>query len=205
MFAFSLVFWLCKTIEGKEATAHAKEVGESTVTNLTGERVLSIVTSRRWKERLGDVVQVPYSISGRFSQSERDTIVNAVNALSERSNVVRFVVRQRQSSYIDVVNYGHGCYSTFTGQQNKKQEVNLAAGCVTFGIVQHEFLHALGLLHEQSRPDRDNFVVIDFSNIPAKNRHNFEIASTSATLGGSYDYGKLYFDSFLVGPSTLTD
>lgn len=84
-------------------------------------------------------------------------------------------------------------------------------GCVDQGVVIHELLHALGFVHEQTRPDRDKYVKIYFENIQAgiaidftrftKNKmlvlflgqeHNFQryaIADVN-TFGEAYDYGK---------------
>lgn len=39
-----------------------------------------------------------------------------------------------------------------------------ASGC-TPGSVIHEFLHALGFHHEQSRTDRDEYVTVNYDNI----------------------------------------
>ena len=46
-----------------------------------------------------------------------------------------------------------------------KQPINIGKGCEYKGIVQHEIFHALGRIHEHSRPDRNLYVHINEENI----------------------------------------
>lgn len=41
----------------------------------------------------------------------------------------------------------------------------ITSNCQTRGIIQHEFLHALGFWHEHTRPDRENYITILWDNI----------------------------------------
>lgn len=56
------------------------------------------------------------------------------------------------------------CYSSI-GRIGGQQELSLSEPCIHKQIIQHELLHALGVWHEQSRPDRDNYVDILEENI----------------------------------------
>ena len=51
----------------------------------------------------------------------------------------------------------------------------------------HELFHVLGFLHEHQRADRDNYVTIDWQNIPYNYNRQFIKLSRSKTLGMPYD------------------
>ena len=55
----------------------------------------------------------------------------------------------------------------------------------------HEMGHTVGLWHEQSREDRDQFVRIDWANIQAGMEHNFDQHITDGDDIGDYDYGSI--------------
>ena len=64
---------------------------------------------------------------------------------------------------MDILN---SCWS-LVGKHSRQgaQEVSLGRGCHYAGIVIHELMHALEFWHEQSRPDRDDYVEIFWENI----------------------------------------
>jgi len=68
------------------------------------------------------------------------------------------------------------------------QLLNLQAdGCNALGIAIHEMGHALGMAHEQSRPDRDRWVTIHWDNVKKSEYVQFEVDAKGYTAE-SYDY-----------------
>jgi Astacin (Peptidase family M12A) len=90
--------------------------------------------------------------------------------------------------YISFEDQG-GCWSQ-VGRVGKKQVISLGQGC-GLGSAIHEIGHSLGLWHEQSRKDRDDFVTVLLANVAPQARHNFDQHILDATDLGAYDYGSI--------------
>uniref|UniRef100_A0A0N5A6P2 Zinc metalloproteinase n=1 Tax=Parastrongyloides trichosuri TaxID=131310 RepID=A0A0N5A6P2_PARTI len=88
--------------------------------------------------------------------------------------------------------YGKGCWS-FLGKTSDStpQDISIGDECDKNGVIQHETAHALGVYHQQARPDRDNFVSINISNIIPNTERNFikESVRNASDYGIAYDYG----------------
>lgn len=91
-----------------------------------------------------------------------------------------------------------GCYS-YVGmlQGRPSQRLQLQdPGCESIGTALHELGHAVGMAHEQSRPDRDKHVRINWGNIQGGTTHNFDV-DPAAYTGAKYDVlSIMHYDRF---------
>ncbi|KAK4010098.1 hypothetical protein OUZ56_019246 [Daphnia magna] len=160
---------------------------------------------------------VYYTIGFGFTSQERDTLLEAF-AIYEANSCITFVERTNQEFYVSVEKTGGGCYSYIGMRPRLLQPQTLsldsgcfrctATGCKT-GTPIHEFLHALGFYHEQSRTDRDDYVTINYDNIQPGKEGNFESYGTDVITdqGLAYDYGSVMHYgayAFAVDPSVPT-
>ena len=127
----------------------------------------NILVNTRWTNSI-----VPFTILDGFSDAEETIIINAMNHIASGTNVC-FRRRTTEANYIKFKKYTKAQLG-FDGGASQLgrcavcldgQEIKLTSGGLTDRVVRHEIGHALGLLHEQSREDRNSFVDILSSNI----------------------------------------
>lgn len=82
---------------------------------------------------------------------------------------------------------GAGGRSDVGRQRNGSNILELIDSSFNKGTVMHELMHALGVYHEQGRPDRDNFIDIHWDKIREDAKNNFQIES-DGTMRSNYDY-----------------
>ncbi|XP_060069837.1 blastula protease 10-like [Ylistrum balloti] len=140
---------------------------------------------------------VPYEIdAGSFSDEDISVIQGAMEEVQSKT-CIKFQPFDTDSSstlghnaYILFTN-AEGCWSYVGKISNGKQDIGLDTRyCVSNPTVIHELCHALGMEHEQSRPDRDNYVTILWNNtIDGEDNGNMVKYDTDET--NPYDYESL--------------
>ncbi|HEY0761554.1 MAG TPA: M12 family metallopeptidase [Pyrinomonadaceae bacterium] len=137
--------------------------------------------NHRWPDR-----KIPYAISSDLSLDKHNIILRAIKIWND-STVISLEPLSEEQDYVFFVQ-GPDCNSP-VGKQGNRQEITCSFGQES--SIVHEIGHAVGLWHEQSRTDRDLFIVVHQENVCPGEAHNFEKHVDDGLLIGPYDYASI--------------
>lgn len=137
-------------------------------------------------------IQIPYRMDGSLTQQIQDIIRETVPWFS-KNTCVDFVEREKSDKrhYINMesASSSRGCSTEIgcmlfrgTNDHSGSQWMNLAPYCNHSSVIIHELFHSLGIFHEQSRPDRDDHVKINYKNIKWDKTYNFKKMKTGVEV-----------------------
>lgn len=133
---------------------------------------------------------VPYVFNANVTAVNAAAMRHSMDMLQQVANIT-FVPRTSQTSYINIQNSTGN--NSSVGRIGGSQTVNIVNWNYSY-IMCHELMHALGQWHEQSRPDRANFVNVNYANIQSGYTHNFDIVNVPTI--GSYDFDSvMHYDA----------
>lgn len=138
---------------------------------------------------------VPYCFAADIAEASKNAFLEGVSHYRNRGVCITFREIQpaakggrcesRRSLYVQSAEVGK-CWSD-VGYSRRGTAMNLGRGCETKGIVVHEIGHALGMDHEQARPDRDRYVKVVWANVRPGMEEEFE-KNPFAYVKEPYDY-----------------
>ncbi|MDR2885156.1 MAG: M12 family metallopeptidase [Rikenellaceae bacterium] len=125
-------------------------------------------------------------------------IPNVLSAMSEweTKTCIRFMPKTASTRDYVVFRNSVDDNSSSIGRVSGAQTLYLSVAGSSRGTAIHEIGHAVGLFHEQSRADRDQYVNILWNNIESGKEHNFKLYTQNGYNG--YDIGDFDFNSVMM-------
>lgn len=182
---------VCKSTRGTSGSVESNCV-------MSMESSSEIRTKRSIKispaDRVWDQGVIPFEVDPNFDGAHRLLFQQAMRHW-ENYTCVKFIERQPRlhPNFIYFTVLSCGCCSFVGRRGNGGQTISIGHNCDKFGVVVHELGHVLGFWHEHTRPDRDDYVIIEKNNIIAGQEFNFDkqLPGDVNTLGVSYDYDSI--------------
>jgi len=142
--------------------------------------------------KVGNQYQIPYVIAS--GSGDLTNLNSAITQFNNTFSNIQFVAFTSQTDYInfyfDPSNLSGEC-EAIVGRAGGEQTVGGSGSC-TVATILHEMGHTVGLWHEQSRPDRNTYVSVNYGNLIKGSISNFnQIYDNAQTFGTLFDYASI--------------
>jgi Astacin (Peptidase family M12A)/Divergent InlB B-repeat domain/Abnormal spindle-like microcephaly-assoc'd, ASPM-SPD-2-Hydin len=152
---------------------------------------IGIAYSQYLWPKVGSQYQIPYVIA-----SGSGDLTNLNAALAQFNSTfanIKFVARASQTDYVSFnfnpSDFSGECEAT-VGRAGGMQNIGGSGSC-TVATILHEMGHTVGLWHEQSRPDRDTYVSVNYNNLIKGSISNFNPIYDNAQVSTLFDYASI--------------
>jgi hypothetical protein len=166
--------------------------------SLSSVSVLSGIGGERYRWTKGFFVQADTSFTKREMRLINDAMYELHKVLCIPVNMwTRNSRPVGDYAFIKKGGRGTGCYAQI-GRLGGRQIINLETGrCLNKATIIHEAIHALGFNHEQTRPDRDDYINIYWRNIIPGLEFNFKKFRGALTYNIPYDFNSImHYDGY---------
>ncbi len=134
---------------------------------------------------------VPYRIDLALNPEPIRKAIEMINRLT----TVRFVEQTTETDFIQFRFTDRRQCLSYVGRRGGEQNIILDPNTCGSGNVLHEIMHALGFIHEHSRSDRDEHLIVHWNEIIADARSQFQKMTPALSR---IDLHPFDFDSILL-------
>lgn len=138
-----------------------------------------------------------------INDASNSTTINNAIAHWQANTPIRFIQRTSQNNYVNFSGQpDQGAGDSQLGMVGGAQAIRLVTNASLRTVI-HEIGHAVGLMHEQTRNDRDTYVNINYSNINKDWKYQYDTYDVQGR--GGYQTGPFDFESVMLYPSFNSD
>jgi len=152
----------------------------------TRASIIPAIGGTRWPDG-----KIPFVLADDLPEATSRALNQAIALWREKTGVEFVPIDREYADYVYIQPAEGTTCSSEVGRKGGRQVINLAPRCNVMNIA-HELGHTIGLWHEQSRQDRDQYVQIVWENIQADHASNF-----NQHLNDGEDHGAYNFDSLM--------
>ncbi len=140
---------------------------------------------------------VRFTLSDELKYYEKRQILDAIKYIESKTNARFYDATGKPTidptygfeyPYIEFIPSNSN--RSFIGRKGGKQVLELVDFWIR-GTIVHEICHALGMFHEQSRADRDDYITIHYDNIVQGEEPNFRKETKNYYLLGDFDFNSI--------------